>query len=238
MTARPADVIETAADGTHRILELARERNSRSLVYLSSMEAYGQTKKRTVTEKDLGHLDLTAPRSSYPGSKRFCELLCHAHFTQYGTPVKTARLAQTFGAGTPIDDTRVFAQFALSVIENRDIVLHTQGNSRGNYCYLADTARGLLTILLKGKDGETYNVANPAASVTVREMAERAANAIAGKKVSVTVDIPENIQQYGYAPDTGYTLSVKKLAALGWAPRCGLDEMFKRMITDWRERMR
>jgi nucleoside-diphosphate-sugar epimerase len=235
MTAAPADVIETAADGTRHMLQLARERNSRSVVYLSSAEVYGQTEKTTVSENDLGYLDLTAPRSSYPGSKRFCELLCAAYYTQYKTPVKIARLAQTFGAGTPNDDTRVFAQFARSLIDNRDIVLHTPGKSRGNYCYISDTVRGLLTVLLKGKNGEVFNINNPAASATIREMAEQAANAVPGKKINITVDIPQDIQQYGYAPDAGYTLGIEKLTALGWAPRYGLGEMFKRMTADWRE---
>ena len=36
----------------------------------------------------------------------------------------------------------------------KDIILHTEGKSEGNYCYTRDCMTGLLTILLKGKNGE------------------------------------------------------------------------------------
>jgi nucleoside-diphosphate-sugar epimerase len=116
-----------------------------------------------------------------------------------------------------------------------DIRLHTEGGSRGNYCHTADAARGLLTILLKGKDGEAYNVANPGASVTIREMAELVANKICGGGIKVVVDVPINIEKRGYAPDVNFTLNADKLKALGWTPKYGLDEMYRRLLADWRE---
>jgi nucleoside-diphosphate-sugar epimerase len=215
MVAKPVDVITTAAQGTKNMLELAHERHCKSFVYLSSMEVYGRTDLREVRESDLGYLDLSDPRSGYPESKRFCKTLCVAYARQHGLPAKIARLAQTFGAGTPKDDTRVFAQFARSAMAGECMELHTEGKSRGNYCDTADAARGLLTILLKGKDGEAYNVVNPAASVTIREMAERVANEVCGGDVEVIVRVPEDIGKRGYAPDVGFTLNADKLSALG-----------------------
>jgi nucleoside-diphosphate-sugar epimerase len=47
-----------------------------------------------------------------------------------------------------------------------DIVLHTQGKTRGNYCYTSDAVRGLLLLLARGNNGEAYNIANPSASLT------------------------------------------------------------------------
>ena len=235
MAAKPDDVMTIAADGTKNILDLALEKRCRSLVYLSSMEVYGQTGLREVSESDLGYLDLSNPRSSYPESKRYCETLCAAYAARHGLPIKIARLSQTFGAGTPKDDRRVFAQFASSAIDMRDIELHTEGKSRGNYCYISDTVRALLTILLKGANGEAYNIANPEASATIREMAELVANKICGGKICVTVNIPQDINKLGYAPDTGFVMNANKLKALGWVPKYGLEEMYRRMIADWQE---
>ena len=236
MAAKPAEVMTTAADGTKNILDLAPEKQCLSFVYISSMEIYGQTELSEVSEGDLGYLDLSGPRSCYPESKRFCETLCLAYARQYGFRAKAARLAQTFGAGTPKDDTRVFAQFARSAIENRDIELHTEGETRGNYFYISDTVRGLLTILLKGEGGEAYNIANPEAGATVREMAELVADKICNGKINVAVKAPEDIEKLGYAPHSGFTLNADKLKALGWSPKYGLEEMYRRMIADWRGR--
>ena len=63
-----------------------------------------------------------------------CECLCSAYASEYQLPVKIARLAQTFGAGVNPSETRVFAQFARSLIHGEDIILHTEGKSYGNYC--------------------------------------------------------------------------------------------------------
>jgi nucleoside-diphosphate-sugar epimerase len=235
MVENPVDVITTSVDGTRNMLELARDKQCKGFVYLSSIEVYGQIDKSEVCENDLGYLDLTSPRSSYPESKRFCEMMCVAYATQHNVPVKIARLAQTFGAGTPKDDTRVFGQFARSAINSQNIILHTEGKSRGNYCYTSDTMRGLLTILLKGNDGEVYNIANPEASATIREMADKVADDICGGKIKVVVNVPEDAAKLGYAPKVGYRLNVDKLKALGWSPKYELVEMYNRLITDWRE---
>jgi nucleoside-diphosphate-sugar epimerase len=230
MVSNPVDVAATSVFGTRNVLEMARAKQVKSLVYLSSMEVYGQGIDGEVTEKDLGHLDLTNLRSCYPESKRFCETLCNAYYAQYGVPVKLARLAQTFGAGVPKDDTRVFAQFAKSVIAGNDIVLHTDGKSRGNYCCITDAVNALFILLLKGENGQAYNIANPAASMTVREMAEL----VAGKfGVEVQVEIPANPQKLGYAPNSGYILNIDKITQLGWKPKYGLAEMYEQLVSSW-----
>jgi nucleoside-diphosphate-sugar epimerase len=236
MAARPVDVITTAVGGTGNVLRLAVERRCRSIVFLSSMEVYGQTDLPEVREPDLGRLDLSNPRNCYPESKRMCESLCAAYAAQYGLPVKIARLAQTFGAGTPPDDGRVFAQFGRSAIKGENIILHTAGRSRGNYCYTADTVSGLLTLLLKGQNGETYNIANSEASATIREMAELVARDVGGGKIKVVAEAPEDIAKRGYAPDANCRLNADKLRGLGWRPRYGLADMYKRMIGDWRKK--
>jgi nucleoside-diphosphate-sugar epimerase len=236
MLAKPVDVVTTAVEGTKNMLELARGRRCKAFVFLSSMEVYRQTEIADVGEADLGYLDLSNPRSSYPESKRFGEMLCVSYAAQHGVPVKIARLAQTFGTGVPADDARVFAQFARNAVAGENIELHTEGKSRGNYCHISDAARGLLTVLIKGKTGEAYNVANPAASATIREMAELVANEICGGRIKVVVKASDDLRARGYAPDAGYTLKADKLEALGWKPKHGLGEMYRRMLADWQGR--
>ena len=124
----------------------------------------------------------------------------------------------------------MFAQFARSVITQKDIVLHTKGQSEGNYCYIRDCVIGLLTILLKGKDGEAYNVSNPASHTTIAEMAKMVCEKIADGKIKVVFDIPES-NTFGYA-DTKMKLNSDKLQGLGWKPEINLEESYRRMIRD------
>lgn len=227
----PVQTLMTAIDGTRNLLEFAREKRVQSMVYVSSMEAFGITDPalERVTEKDLGYIDILSVRSSYSEGKRICECLCAAYAAQYGVPVKIARLAQTFGAGVSRADGRVFAQFTKSCLEGRDIVLHTAGKSMGNYCYTADAVRGLLTIALRGENANAYTVVNPATSMQIRQVAQLVSDTLTEGQTKIIFDIPESALTYGYAPDVTMRLSGDKLMALGWQPEVDLPDMFRRL---------
>lgn len=230
MIEKPVETIITSVDGTKNILDLAKTKKCKSVVYISSMEMYGSfDETKEVRETDLGYIDNLKLRSNYPESKRLCENMCVAYYSEFGIPVKIARLAQTFGAGILPGENRVFAQFAKSAIKGEDIVLHTKGLSEGNYCYTRDCITGLLTILLKGSNGEAYNVCNPNTHTTIAEMGHMVAEKIANNKIKVIFDIPkENV--FGYATDTKLKLNSDKLQALGWIPEVDLEEAYRRMI--------
>lgn len=238
MIEKPVDNIYTSIMGTKNILELARRVNIRKCIFISSMEIYGvveQNKKRC-GEKTLGNIDISVPRSCYPEGKRMCECLCNAYFSQYGLNVCSARLAQTFGAGVSMNDTRVFAQFAKSVINGMDIELHTAGTSYGNYCYTEDVIYAILLLMLKGVPGEAYNVVNEETTMTIAEMAEMVADKIGNNKIRVRYpdEHHDMTAQYGYAKETGLRLSSEKIEQLGWKPSYGLQEMYERMIEGWK----
>lgn len=231
----PVETLGIAIDGTRNTLELAREKKVKSLVYLSSMEAFGITDPSLplISEKDLGYIDILSVRSSYSEGKRICECLCAAYAAEYGVPVKIARLAQTFGAGVSEEDNRAFAQFAKSALRGEDIVLHTAGTSMGNYCYTADAIKGLLVILFKGENGEAYTVANETTAMQIKDVAQLVADTLSGGKTKICFDIPESALTYGYAPDVTMHLSAEKLRRLGWEPKVDLPEMFRKLAKSW-----
>lgn len=231
MVSDPVGTIRTAIDGTEKLLKLAVEKKAQTFVYISSMEVYGQPKTDGKTaEKDLGYIDISTVRSCYPEGKRMCECLCNAYAAQYGLNVKSARLAQTFGAGILPTENRVFAQFARSAVNGENIVLHTTGESEGNYVYTADAIRAILMLLVKGESGEAYNIANEQSHTTIRSMAELVAEQIAGGAIRVVLDIPQDASSLGYAPPVKMWLDASKMRALGWEPTVGLADAYRRMI--------
>lgn len=231
MVKYPVKTIMTSLNGTKAVLEFAKSRKVTSVIYLSSMEVYGVFNDFVyASEEDLGKIDLTSVRSSYPESKRMCECLCMAYASEFQTDVIVARLAQTFGAGILESDHRIYAQIVRNVIEGKDIVLHTEGNSEGNYIYISDAIRAIITLLLRGARGETYNVANERCHMKIHKMAEMVANRVAKGKIKVVYDIPETNFQFGYAPDTRMKLNTTKIQALGWFPQIDLEEAYKRTI--------
>lgn len=227
----PVETIITALQGTRNILELAKCKQVKKMVYLSSLEVYGTPApdQGLISETTFGHIDPMQVRSSYSEGKRMSECLCASYAKEYGVPVTVARLSQTFGAGVTYNDGRVFAEFARCAIENRNIVLHTQGRTVRSYCYTTDAINAILCLMLHGQPGEAYNVTNMDTAISIRDMAELVCTMSSGD-IEVKLDIPEDVTCFGYNPEMIIKLDSRKLQALGWKPKMGLTEMFTRLI--------
>lgn len=233
----PVETIKTAIDGTVSVLEFAKEKNVKGFVYLSSLEVYGTPLENAgmITENDYGYIDQLNIRSSYSEGKRMVECLCCSYASEYGIPVKIARLSQTFGAGVEYNDGRVFAEFARCAIEKKDIVLHTQGNTVRSYCYTTDAVSAITYILLKGNTGEAYNITNMNTACSIKEMAQLVCNTFKDAQISVKIDIPENIASFGYNPEMIIRLDSTKLEQLGWKAEIHLEEMFRRLVASMKK---
>lgn len=220
----PVETINAIVNGTMNILEFARQKQIRGMVYVSSMEVFGTVSDegKPRTENELGTVDLTSTRSSYSESKRLCELMCACYAREYGVPVRSLRLAQTFGAGVSADDNRVFMQFVKAALAGESPVLRTKGLSIGNYVHISDCVSALLTLMTGGTDGESYNASGDGDGCcdTILALAFRVSGLLNGGQP--IIEIAENT---GYAPDTKLTMDSSKLKALGWKPRFSLDDM-------------
>lgn len=231
MKTHPIETADSILYGTRNMLELARRFSPKSMVYLSSMEVYGQVRDTGMPrgEAELGDISLASARSCYPLGKRMAEHYCHIYWQEYGVPVKIARLAQTFGKGGRPGDNRVYMQFAKAIIENRDIVLQTKGNSMGNYCASEDAVAAVFIILEKGENGEVYNVVNEQNTMTIREMAELAVESAAAGNIQVKI---LGAASGEYAPDTQLRMSGRKLRELGWKPTKELAQMYQDVVNE------
>ena len=224
---KPVETIYTAINGSRNVLEFAKNKRLEGMVYLSSLEIYGVNEKENIKEEDYGYIDILNPRSSYSESKKMVETMCISYGTEYRVPIKIARLAQTFGAGVSISDNRVFAQFAKAIINKENIILHTKGETKRNYCYTTDAVRGIFTILTKGENNNAYNVANENSYCSISEMAHLLENEYT--KVEYKIDEVNR----GYNPTVKIALNTEKLNALGWEAKVNLKEMFERLIMDF-----
>lgn len=226
---KPVETFNIIYQGTSALLNFAKNRSLKGFVYLSSLEVYGEIfcDDKPLTEDNQGYLDVMNVRSSYPMAKRATENLCHLYAKEYAIPVKIARLTQTTGAGIAKDDNRIIAQFAKLAATNQDIILHTTGESARPYCYTTDCISAILHILLRGKPGEAYNVANKNTYISAIGMAEFI-RSHKNPSIQVKIELNDNM---GYAPATKQNLCTKKLEALGWQPQYDLDKIFTRLIS-------
>ncbi len=233
MVSNPVELIKTSVNGTMNVLDFAKEHNTKSVVYLSSMEVYGVVAEsnKKLTENDLGKLDLTLIRSCYPESKRLNENLCKCYAEEYGLNVCSARLTQTFGAGASIKDNRIFAYIAKCIINSEDIILKSSGKSTHDYCYTTDAISAILLLGKKGLKGEVYNIANEETNASIYDMAKLAINSF-NKNIDVKIEMSNNEM---YSKDSIIKLDTSKIRKLGWEPKVNLTQMYARLIKSYKE---
>ena len=226
---KPVETIDIITNGTKNMLELAKIKNVSGFMFLSSLEVYGTPlHSNSILENDYGYIDNLNVRSSYSEGKRLAECLCVSYCKEFDIPTKIVRLSQTFGPGVEYNDGRVFAEFIRSAIEKKDIVLHTQGKTVRTYCYTKDTITAILFLLLNGKNGEAYNVTNPETAISIKEMAQLVCDTFAESNINVKIDIPDDVEKYGYNPEMIIKLNTNKIESMGWKATIGLKEMFER----------
>lgn len=228
---RPVETIDSILISTKNILEFARTKKVKSLLYLSSLEIYGTKgwSAKKISETDYGYIDALNIRSSYSEGKKLAECLCYSYQKEYQVPIKIARLSQTFGAGVNYYDNRVFAQFARNLIQQKNIVLHTKGETIRNYCYTTDAIRAIFFILLIGIDGNAYNVANKNSVISIYDMAQLFLKQVPNRDLKIEMQL-DSVYEKVYNPIIKVELDTSKLEQLGWKAKVGLDTMISRLI--------
>lgn len=228
----PMRTIATAIDGTRNMLEIARKKKVLGFVFLSSLEVYGTTDYaiHSIQEDEGGYVNPISVRSSYSESKRLCETMCAAYFKQFCVPAKVVRLAPTYGLGAYYTDNRVLCEFARCIIEGKDIVLRSTGDTVRNYCDVEDAVNAIICVMLKGKAGEAYNIANMETEISIKELAERFIALYPDSGSHIKFDIPKDITTLGYNKTVKIRLDSRKLMTLGWRPQCGTDKMIRHLV--------
>jgi nucleoside-diphosphate-sugar epimerase len=147
--------------------------------------------------------------------------------------VVIARPCHVYGPHFTEQDNRVYAQFIRNVLNAKNIVMKSSGVQFRSWCYVVDCVSALLHVLLNGKCGEVYNIADVESNISIRELAETIAS-IGGCKV--VVELPESDERKGYNPVTKSIFSIEKLSALGWKARSNLRQGLESTISELKTR--
>ncbi|MCJ1974681.1 NAD(P)-dependent oxidoreductase [Lactococcus piscium] len=223
----PVETISAIVDGTKQILMFAKQKQVRSVVYLSSMEVYGTSlTDAAITEDKQFFVDPLNVRSSYPIGKRLAENLCYAYYKEYNVPVKIARLSQVIGDELLPNDNRVIAQFVRSVKAGKDIEIATDGLAKQTYVSLEDCITGVLTILDKGVSGEAYNVSDTDSFCSIKKVA-KLIREVAKSTIEIRTGIGDITK---YPPNRINKIDNTKLLKLGWCVSMTLQDSLIRLM--------
>ncbi len=223
--------------GTINTLKLAREKNVLGYLFVSSREIYGEPNKGQVyfyEEGELGQVNPLVPRNGYAEGKKAAENLCVSYKEEYGLNTKIVRPAHTYGPGMSIKDGRVQADFLNDIMNDRDIVMKSDGSSIRTYTYISDVVSAMFIILLKSKD-IVYNAANEEAETSIKNLAETLISIVPEKNLKLVLDIPKEEEKGVASFRTGIINSYKLIDETGWRPKYDIKEGFKRTIEHLKE---
>lgn len=228
----PVGTLLANSAGTMYLLEHAVKSQADRFLFFSSGEVYGVPRDpdQLVGELDYGYLDPMNVRSCYGESKRIAETMCVAWAHQHGLHTSVVRPFHTYGPGMALDDGRVFADFVADVVAKRNIILKSDGLAKRPFCYIADATVGFLTVLLTGGKAEAYNVANPEAEISIRDLATLVAGLFPERGISTQFEVQVSSDSYLKSPISRSCPSICKMQELGWTPNIGLHEGFRRTI--------
>lgn len=229
----PLGTIAANTTGTQHMLRHAKRSDCWSFLFFSSGEVYGVPldDSKHLAETDYGYLDPATVRACYAESKRLGETLCVSWHHQFGVPARIVRPFHTYGPGMDLNDGRVFADFVADILHGRNITLKSDGLAVRPFCYLADATVGFFTALLKGEAGKAYNVGNPDAESTIKDLAYMLVGLF--PDMGIRVDHQPSVMSVdGYLQSkvSRSTPSINRMMALGWQPVTSLADGFKRTV--------
>lgn len=225
----PIGTITTNVIGLQNMLEFAVKHNAVRFAFASSNEIYGENRGdvELFDESYCGYIDSNTMRAGYPESKRCGEALCQAYRAQKGLDIVIPRFTRSYGPTMLMSDTKAISQFIKNAVSGEDIVLKSTGLQYYSYTYMSDAVYGLLTVLLKGDNGEAYNIADEASDIMLKDLATIIASI---NNKSVVFEIPDVVEATGYSKATKARLDGSKLKALGWYPMYDINSGMHRTI--------
>jgi dTDP-glucose 4,6-dehydratase len=153
--------IETNIVGTFQLLQAARaywealpadRKAAFRFLHVSTDEVYGSLGDDGFFREDTAY----DPRSPYSASKAASDHLASAWGHTYGLPVLISNCSNNYGPYHLPE--KLIPLMILNGFEGGALPVYGDGLNVRDWLYVDDHARALLTIVQKGRPGETYNV--------------------------------------------------------------------------------
>jgi dTDP-glucose 4,6-dehydratase len=216
----PEAFIMTNMQGTHVLLEAARERGLRYL-QVSTDEVYGSIEDGSFTESSP-----LCPSSPYSATKTGADLLVWSYFHTYGLEALICRGSNNYGPHQYPE--KMIPLMILNALAGDGLPVYGDGGNVRNWLYVEDFARGIGHALAHGAPGEVYNCGGPDELSNI-EVVRRIVELSGADQalIEFVADRPGH--------DRRYSLSSEKLAGLGWSPQVRFDEGLERTVRWYRD---
>lgn len=218
----PVEVALTNSLGNDNLLRLALEGNS-LYIYASSSEVYGNPDLIPTPETYVGRVSTIGSRSPYDEGKRFGEALVKSYQKEYGLRNIIIRFFNTYGPRMRGGDFygRVVDRFVQQAIRGEPITVYGDGKQTRSFTYVKDTVTALLMLILRGKEGEVYNIGNDK-EISILDLAYEVKRVCKSSSEIQFKTIPDDEPKRRAA-------DIKKITELGFTHSFSLEEGIKNM---------
>ncbi|MDE2026090.1 MAG: NAD-dependent epimerase/dehydratase family protein, partial [Patescibacteria group bacterium] len=155
--AYPLETLLANSQGTHALLEIAKQTGARML-FASTSEVYGDPTVSPQPETYWGNVNPNGVRSVYDEAKRFGEAIMMAYVRKYNVDGRIVRIFNTYGPNMQVDDGRVVSNLINQALKNEPLSVYGDGNQTRSFCYVSDLVEGLIAFMFGDNlQGEVIN---------------------------------------------------------------------------------
>jgi dTDP-glucose 4,6-dehydratase len=232
----PGAFIETNIVGTFALLQEARRyydglsgsaKERFRFHHVSTDEVYGTLGPTGFFTEETPY----APNSPYSASKASSDFLVRAWHETFRLPVVTSNCSNNYG---PFQfPEKLIPVAVIAALEGRAIPVYGKGENVRDWLYVEDHAEALLTVLEKGKLGETYNIGgwNERRNIDLVRMICTLMDELKPKNHPHADLIEFVTDRPGH--DLRYAIDATKISReLGWKPSVTVEEGMRRTV-EW-----
>ena len=232
----PIATIEANVFGLKKLLDFYKTSSELlGFLFFSSSEIYGDPDIDFIptSENYRGNVNCIGPRACYDESKRFGETLCWVYSKEYSLPITVARPFNNYGPGMKLNDKRLPADFAKSIITNENISILSDGSPKRTFCYISDAMIGYLLCLTHGRY-DFFNIGSDKPEISVKDFAEiflKVGTKINNYKGRISYIKSDDLDYMTDNPNRRCPIIDKAKTKLGYNPKISLDEGISRYLT-------
>ena len=193
--------------GTHCLIDISRQYGVSRYVQISTDEVYGSLGPEGRFREDTP----INPTNPYSATKAAADLIVLSHAKTHRFPAVVTRCSNNYG---PYQFPEKFIPLMITnAMEERPIPVYGEGLNRREWIYVDDHSRGVWGAIIRGRDGEVYNIGG----------GEEVANIDLVRQVLAIMGRPESLIQFVTdrpAHDHRYSIDCSKIESeWGWSAR-------------------
>ena len=223
----PGDFIKTNIVGTFTLLEQSKnywqslegdKKNNFRFLHVSTDEVYGDLEGTTDFFSEETSYD---PSSPYSATKASSDHLVRAWHRTYGLPVLITNCSNNYG---PCQfPEKLIPHVILNALEGKNLPIYGDGRQIRDWLYVDDHVLALMSVVLDGNVGETYNIggSNEIQNIEVVKKICNILDKLISNKLNGMASFSELITYVKDRPghDVRYAINANKINRdLGWKP--------------------